>query len=332
MRHKVALLVPCFLLVLALSILAAGPAVSFKEGRYQVDVFIGGELFTSYMHTPDPSRKMVATGILQTKPILYPLTSPSGTVLTRAYPFEDVAGEAKDHPHHQGLYFTVDNVGPDKDVFWGNSKNPLPAIKHVKITKMKGGNGAGTLAALSHWVGKAGKPLLEEQREMVFRSLSSDQTAIDFTITLRAIDQDITIDDTKEGMFAIRVAQWLTEKAGARYINSNGEELEKGVWGKRARWVRLQGEKDGKKYGIVIMDHPKSTNSPTWWHARGYGCFSVNPLGQLDFEKAHKAPDPKPYNLTIKKGQQAPFIYRVLLYEGDADQARVETLYKAYAK
>jgi hypothetical protein len=133
-------------------------------------------------------------------------------------------------------------------------------------------------------------------------------------------------------MFAIRVAQWLTEKAGARYLNSNGDQLEEGVWGKRAEWVRLQGEKDGKKYGIVIFNHPKSTNSPTWWHARGYGCFSVNPLGQLDFEKAHKAADPKPYNLVIKKGQKAPFIYRVLLYEGDADKARVESLYRDYAK
>jgi hypothetical protein len=332
MRHKVSLLVSGIVLILVLSAMAAGPSVTFKEGPYQVDVLMDGKLVTSYIHTPDPSRKMVAQGTLQTKPILYPLTSPSGTVLTRAYPFEDVPGEAKDHPHHQGLYLTVDNVGPDKDGFWGNSKHPLPAIKHVRISKMKGGNGAGTLTAVSHWVGKAGKPLLEEEREMVFRSLGADQTAIDFTINLKAIDQDIRIEDTKEGMFAIRVAQWLTEKAGARYVNSNGEELESGVWGKRARWVRLQGEKDGKKYGIVIMDHPKSTNAPTWWHARGYGCFSVNPLGQLDFEKAHKSADPKSYSLTIKKGQKAPFIYRVLLYEGEADKARVESLYKSYAR
>jgi hypothetical protein len=226
----------------------------------------------------------------------------------------------------------MDNIGPDKDGFWGNSKAPLPAIKHVKISKMKGGNGAGTLSAVSHWVGKAGKPLLEEEREMVFRSLDAERTAIDFTITLKAVGQDISISDTKEGMFAIRVAQWLTEKAGARYLNSNGEELEAGVWGKRAEWVRLQGEKDGKKYGIAILDHPKSTNSPTWWHARGYGCFSVNPLGQLDFEKAHKAADPKPFNLTVKAGEKALFKYRVIIYEGDVDKARADSFYREYAR
>ncbi len=332
MRRIVILVIPSLLLLLALSALAAAPAVTFKEDKYHVEVLIGGKLFTNYMHTPDPSRPIIAKGILQTKPVLYPLVSPSGTVVTRGYPFENVPGEATDHPHHMGLYFTMDNVGPDKDVFWGNSKNPLPAIKHVKISRMKGGNGAGTLTAVSHWVGKAGKPLLEEEREMVFRSLDSEHTAIDFTITLKALGQDIPIEDTKEGMFAIRVAQWLTEKAGGRYLNSNGEELEQGVWGKRAEWVRLQGEKEGKKYGIAILNHPKSTNSPTWWHARGYGCFSVNPLGQLDFLKAHKAPDPRPFNLTIKAGKKALFKYRVLIYEGEADKARMEALYRAYAR
>jgi hypothetical protein len=87
-------------------------------------------------------------------------------VLTRAYPFESVPGEATDHPHHQGLFFTVDNVGPDNDGFWGNSKTPLPAIKHVKVQKIKGGNGVGTLAVLSQWLGKNGKPLLDEEREI----------------------------------------------------------------------------------------------------------------------------------------------------------------------
>lgn len=332
MMGRVQYMVPALLLVLALSALAAGPAVSFKEGKYQVDVLIGGKLFTSYMHTPDPGRPIFAKGIVQTKPVLYPLTSPSGTVVTRAYPFESVPGEAMDHPHHMGLYFTVDNVGPDKDIFWGNSKAPLPAVKHIKIEKMQGGNGAGTLSAVSHWIGKAGKPLFEEQREMVFRPLGADRTAIDFTIYLKALEQDISVTDTKEGMFAIRVAQWLTEKAGGRYLNSNGEEQESGVWGKRAEWVRLQGEKDGSKYGIVIFNHPKSTNSPTWWHARGYGCFSVNPLGQLDFEKAHKAADPKPFDLTVKAGEKALFKYRVLIYEGDADKARVDALYREYAQ
>lgn len=320
------------LMIGGLCLQAAAPKVEFQESKYRVDVLVGGKLLTSYRHTPDPSQPLMAKGVLQTKPVLHPVNSPSGVALSRGYPLVDVPGESKDHPHHIGIYFTVDLVGPDKDIFWGNSKTELPAIRHVKILKKKGGNGAGTLSTLSHWIGKNGKPLLEEQREMVFRAVDANQTTMDFTITLKALDQVIEFGDTKEGMFAFRVAQWLTEGATGRYLNSEGKELEKGVWAQRATWVRLQGEKDGKPIGIAILDHPQSTNSPTYWHARGYGCFSVNPLGQLDFQKAQKVADPKPFNLTLKPGQKALFKYRVILFEGNLDKAKMDELYKSYIK
>ncbi len=319
-------------LVGALAVQGAAPKVAFQEGKYKIDVLIGGKIFTSYLHTPDPTQALVAPGIVRTKPVLHPVYSPSGVAVTRGYPFTDVPGERKDHPHHMGVFFTVDNVGPDNDGFWGNSKAPLPAIKHVKVLRMKGGNGTGTLSTLSQWVGKSGKALLDEEREMVFRSAAQDRTEIDFTIWLKAIDREIDFTDTKEGMFAIRVAQWLTEGDTGRYLNSDGQETEKGVWGKRANWVRLQGTKDGKTIGIAILNHPTSTNSPTWWHARGYGCFSVNPLGQLDFEKTLKVPDPKPFNLKIKAGEKALFKYRMIIYEGGMDKDKVDALYASYIK
>lgn len=315
-----------------LAVQGAAPSVEFKEGKFKIDVLIGGKLFTSFLHTPDPEKPMIVPGVLQTKPVLYPINSPSGITLTRAFPFADVPGEDRDHPHHIGLYFTVDNVGPDNDAFWGNSKDPLPAVRFAKVTKMKGGVGEGTLGAISHWIGKSGKALLEEEREMVFHATAADQIDVDFTFTLKALGQEIAIRDTKEGMFAIRVAQWLTEKATGRYLNSDGQEMEKGVWAKRANWVRLQGQKDGKPVGIAILSHPKSTNSPSWWHARGYGCFSVNPLGQLDFEKAQKVADPKPFDLHLKADEKALFKYRVVFYEGDMDKAKVEALYQSYIR
>jgi hypothetical protein len=326
----------CLIVALALSssgsVWSASPKVEFKQSQYKIDVLVNGKLFTSYLHTPDPAHPMVKPDILQTKPVLFPIHSPSGMVLTRAYPFASVPGEASDHPHHQGLFFTVDNVGPDKDGFWGNSKSPLPAIKHVKVQKIKGGNGSGTLAVLSQWVGKSGKPLLDEEREMVFRAAAPDRIEVDFTIYLKALGQDITITDTKEGMFAMRMAQWFVEKQTGRYLNANGDTMEAGVWGKRANWIRLQGEKDGKQYGVAILSHPSGVNSPTWWHARGYGLFSVNPIGQLDFEKERKAASPTPFNLTIKAGQKALFKYRVVFYDGDMDKAKIDTLYQAFAK
>lgn len=321
-----------FLLVGSVFLPAAPKKIQLHEQPGQVNVSIEGKPFTTYLFGSDPAHPLKAVGVRQTKPVLVPVYSPSGTMVTRAYPFWEVAGETKDHPHHMGIWFAVDRVGGDDNDFWGNSQNALPAILHQRIMKMKGGNGTGELDVLSHWVGKKGVALLEELREMHFLAMEANQYAIDFTIHLKPLVDEIAFGDTKEGMFAIRVAEWLTESETGRYLNSNEEKKEEGVWGKRANWVRLQGEKEGKKIGILILSHPSSVNSPTYWHARGYGCFSVNPLGQLDFEKTHKLPDPQPFNLRLKLGEQALFRYRVIIYEGDYNSERIEKLYQEFTQ
>jgi hypothetical protein len=332
MRIKLLPLLMIILFILQAGVWLQAQKVTFQEGKYQVDVMVDGHLLTSYRFAPDPAQTLVVPGVLQTKPVLFPVNSPSGTALNRTFPFAKVEGEATDHPHHQGIFFTMDQVGSKDNNFWGNSQKSLPAIQHRKILKIKEGNKKGVLKTLSHWVGINSEALLAEEREMTFQVLAKDMTAIDFYITLEALQKEVSFGDTKEGMFAFRVAQWLTEKAGGRYLNSEGAELEKGVWGKRANWVRLEGEKDGKTYGVAILSHPSGVNSPTYWHARGYGCFSVNPLGQLDFQTANKEANPKPFGLKIRTGEKALFHYRVLLYEGKRDGKEIESLYQQFRR
>ncbi len=149
---------------------------------------------------------------------------------------------------------------------------------------------------------------------------------------MRALDERVVFEDTKEGMFGIRVAHWLKEKGGTgRYLSANGDETEANVWGKRAPWVKLEGQKDGKTAGIAILNHPESVNYPTFWHARGYGLFAANPLGQYVFEKNRKAPDPKPFRLTLKPGEKARFLFRVILYDFSRTREQMEARFKAYA-
>ncbi len=232
----VSMLVPA--LLAAVSGGAAGK-VEFVEHANRIDVMVGGKLFTSYVHAIDPAKPMVAKGRVLAKPILFPVCSPSGVVVTRGYPLMDIPGEARDHPHHMGVYFTVDI---NEEHFWGNSSKPLPRIEHKKVTQIKSGVGSGTLSTIAHWVGSSGKPMLEESRQMVFIADKKGQYAIDFTIRLKALDKKIVFGDTKEGMMAIRVAPWLKEKGGTgRYLSSEGKETEKNVWGRRAKWMRLEG-------------------------------------------------------------------------------------------
>ena len=308
--------------------LAVAGEVAFVKHANRIDVTVDGKLFTSYMYQVDPAKPMVAKGIVLTKPILFPVYSPSGTMMTRGYPLLDVPGEAKDHPHHMGVYFTVD---VNDEHFWGNSTQALPKIEHKEVTEMTSGSGRGVLAAVAHWIGKDGKVMFEETRRMVFIAEKNDEYAIDLAITLKAVDKEVTIGDTKEGMMAVRVAPWLQEEGGTgRYLSSEGQEAEKGVWGKRARWMRLQGQTDGKTYGVTILNHPDSVNYPTYWHARGYGCFTANALGQGAFQTSHKEPDAKNLDLTLKPGESACFKHRMIFYEGPRTADQVEAEFKDY--
>src|SRR4051812_8685973 len=74
-------------------------AVTVNEAARRVDVAIGGRPFTAYIW---PERL--------TKPVLYPLRSATGTLVTRGWPFDPRPGERVDHPHHVGLWFDYGNV------------------------------------------------------------------------------------------------------------------------------------------------------------------------------------------------------------------------------
>jgi len=247
--------------------------------------------------------------------------TPSGIEVTRRYPLVKLKGGSDDHLHHVGIFFACDQVNGNG--FWENTTSS-PQIRHIKVTKMKGGASKGTLSTIMHWIGR-------EKRQMIF-SAGENEYVIDFDIDLTAQDEKVVFEDTKEGMFAIRVADWLREKGGSgRYLSSNGDATEKNVWGKRARWVRLQGKKDNKIIGIAIFNHPTSVNYPTYWHARGYGLFSANPLGQYDFEKKRNPKTAKPLNFTLEPGKTAHFRFLMVIYEGDRTKQELEKEFRKFA-
>ena len=300
--------------------------IEFKEHQNQIDVMIDGKLFTSYLTDPT-----------LLKPCLYPVISPSGEMMTRRYPFEEVEGESKDHPHHTGVYFTYGSNGEvNGNSFWNRHEIP-PQIKHIKVLEKSDGKDHATLSTISHWIGSGGKVILEEARKMIFSQVS-DGYAIDFDIALKATDDKVVFKDTKEGMFAIRVADWLTEQnkgtleqGTGEYLNAEGLKTEKNIWGKKSAWVRLEGEREAQKIGVAIYHHPGSLNFPTYWHARGYGCFSANPIGQYDFEKGRVA-NAGSRQLELAPGEEAVFKFRMVIYEGERKKKDFDQEFKNYSK
>ena len=167
------------------------------DDKNKVDVFIGGKLFTSYQYP----------GNIE-KPFLYPVIAPNGSVITRGFPIEPRKGERVDHPHHIGIWFNHGNVnGLD---FWNNSsaiaadkKDEYGHIAVQKIIKAESGK-KGILEITANWDDNKGNTLLRENTTYYFTG-SGDSRTIDHITTLTAVNGPVTINDSKEGMFAIRV-------------------------------------------------------------------------------------------------------------------------------
>jgi len=329
------------LLLIATPALAenAEPQVKLVKGNNKIDVLIAGRLFTSYIF-----------GEELPKPSLVPVRTPGGIEVSRRHPLVEMKGGTDDHLHHVGLWFAVDNVnGAD---FWNNTETS-PQIRHIKTTKMTQGKAKATLATLIQWIDDDGKLLLLENRKMTFLAGEhQNEYAIDFTTKLTAKDTKVTFDDTEEGVFAIRLADCLRESGPAvlpkknaplpeesvegtgRYFSSNGDQTAENVWGKRARWVALQGVKAGNVVGVAILNHPQSINYPTYWHVRDYGLFSANPLGQGDFQRQHenRINPIIPLHLTLEPGESSYFRFRVIVFEGLRTPEQIEQRFKEFTK
>lgn len=312
------------------------------EAARRVDVLVDGQPFTSYIFPADLK-----------KPSLYPLRTAGGTLVTRGYPLDPRPGEPEDHPHHIGLWLNYGQVnGID---FWGNSSAMDSAwqairgtVRHSDIRSVESGPGEGSLEVAADWIGPSGDTLLREDTRYVFHA-DADLRAVDRITTLTALDTAVTFADTKEGMLGLRVARALQQPAlepvalaeqdgstttipvadtsgvSGRYRSSEGLEGDS-VWGTRARWVSLDGVVEGEPVTIAILDHPANPGYPTYWHARGYGLFAANPLGQKDFSEGAEE-----LNLHLEQGESTTMRYRILILTGPDVTGRIEAQYIDFA-
>lgn len=299
----------------------------------KVDIFIGGRPFTSFLY-PDSLEK----------PVLYPIRAANGTIVTRGFPLDPKPGEPTDHPHHVGLWFNFENVnGLD---FWNNSY-AIPAnkkslygwIRTDKILETKSSR-TGVLSYHANWINQQKQVLLEETTRFEF-SGSAGQRIIDRFTTLKA-DTDVVFNDAKDGMLGLRLAHELqipatedqqftdnkgnvtTVKGGTDHI-ANGNYLTSAgktgnnAWSTRGVWCKVFGKMGADSVSIAIIDHPKNPNYPTFWHARGYGLFAANPLGEKIFTNGKSA-----LNLKLKKGESVTFRYRIVINSGDKTVSAAE--------
>ena len=291
-----------------------------KENK--INVLINDKPFTSFLY-PDTLEK----------PVLYPVHAADGKIVTRGFPLNPQPGEPTDHPHHLGIWFNYENVnGLD---FWNNSfaipkdkKHLYGWIRTDRIINASGGK-KGTILYHANWTDQQKNILLEETTQLTF-SGTEHLRIIDRITTLTA-QTTVNFNDAKDGMYGIRLAHALQipdnkdkefkddkgnvtiVKGGADTI-ANGNYLTSerktgdGAWSTRGRWCKVYGKMGNDSISIAIIDHPENPNYPTFWHARGYGLFAANPLGEKIFTNGKSSK-----NLQLKKGESVTFRYRIVI-------------------
>jgi hypothetical protein len=299
------------------------------KNENQIEIHIGHSLFTRFIY-PDSLEK----------PVLFPIYDADGALITRGFPIDPRPGEPTDHPHHIGLWLTYENVnGLD---FWNNSyaipwenKSKYGWIKTDSILELTSGK-IGILRYHAKWVNQQNHALMEENTRYEFSGTENQERIIDRTTELTA-DTDILFADAKDGMLGLRLArelqiptgqaQHFTDDKGnitivkkdtvsnGNYLTSEGKRGDS-AWSTRGRWCKVFGKINNDSVSITIFDHLGNPNYPTFWHARGYGLFAANPLGEKIFTNGNST-----LNLKMKKDEKIIFRYRILIQNGKTTSA-----------
>lgn len=228
-------------------------------------------------------------------PIVWPICSNDGLLMTRGYPMideEDPAkiecpefkniienakidriSEALDHPHHRSLWFNHGNVnGCD---FWTRDKQA--SIVHEDFLALKSCGKYALIKTKNKWVDeKTNKVLCRDVRTLVFGVLKEDNRTvryIDFDIVITASEDNVAFNDTKEGSFGVRVPGTMdvdimkrskkignrNENWGGKILNSNGEQ-DGAAWAKRADWVDYSGPIPTRLNDAQLAEFAKKEN------------------------------------------------------------------------
>lgn len=292
----------------------------------RVQVAIGGQPFTAFVFAG------------ARRPYCYPVLADDGTQLARDFPMQATPGEDHDHPHHRSLWFAHSSV--DGIDFW----NEDPAGGRVpKGTIVPDGPVAttdgkiGSLRVHNRWLSPAGQVVCTDDTTVRFFA-DADGRYLDYSVTLHARPEaPLTMGDNKDGVLALRVAQWMTlphryekqDLPGVGHIVNSAGDRDGAAWGRRADWCDYYAPHGGQVYGVAIFDSPRNLRHPTYWQARDYGLFGANAFGKHDYENLRDQPHAGDY--VIPAGGSLTLTYRLLFHRGDPASAHVAEHYRQFA-
>jgi hypothetical protein len=260
-------------------------------------------------HTISVYRAGIASPILTQnarpdfRPYLHPIVAPDGKgVLTEFSPDH--------HKHQTGLYWGFTRVN-GRDYFHNPSNGYWRRVSFAPIVAQ----GAEVKwSTVYHLLDAAGQAILAETQTWTMRD-RGDRYVLDLEWKGEGLI-DVTIGKYEYGGLFLRMP-WRKGMEGAA-VNSHGQRNAQAT-GQRALWVDVGMQVNGREdlAHVAILDHPKNAGHPLPWRVDGQ--MGIGPCRAITGD------------WLIAKGSAETIRYRLVIYTGLQDSAKLAEWWKALA-
>lgn len=269
------------------------------EGKH-LDVLFDGKVVTRYMYEHDPStpERHKATY----KPYLHVFDAEGKAPITK--------GAGGKFPHHRGLFVGWNKIGFNGKTYdrWHMKGGDMV---HQKFAEQKTQNGmSATFTSVVHWMDEKGEPFMEEKRKFTvlpMEKAKGDLCMVIVTSELSAIKGDISLKgDPEHAGVQFRPANNVEKKKTTYLFPEGVTDVKKA---KDIAWAAQNFVIDGKKYGVIHLNHPDNPKGMVYSAYRDYGRFGAF------------------FETDIPKGAALQFAYGIIVNAGDLpDRKKITNL------
>lgn len=294
--------------ILLIGTLGAIAQITMQKNEEGILILDDGEKFFFYQMEPKSFE-----GKYERRHYIHPLWGPDGAVLTEDFP--------ADHLHHRGVFWAWHQVYIGQKQI-GDPWELIDFEQDLKDIEFRSRqDGTGLLSLRVNWLSdqwkKEGKkvPYLEENSTIIIHPIEKNYRRLDFEISLLALEKDLFIggSDDEKGYSGFSVRMVLPDDV--KFSGQEGAVEPELTAVESPAYINILGSmgKEGKKAGIVIIDHPKNPGYPQSWILR-----KRNSMQNAAF----------PGNSIIPVSSFSPLVlkYTMLVYKGKMSDKKIRSI------